>query len=200
MTLYGILLAAGEGSRFGATPKLLAPCGERQLLRHSLDRLEALLPDRVSVVLGARADALLPAIGATPHTVNRHWHHGLSASIQSGLNVVPADATAVLIALGDQPAITYSDFERLVDTHRRTGLAVCASFADTLSVPAIIPKRFFSDLQALRGDVGARGLLQQWQSRGELVAMPMPAAALDVDTPADLNHINTLIHQYADVS
>lgn len=200
MTLYGILLAAGEGSRFGQTPKLLAHCGERLLLKHSLDRLEALLPDRISVVLGARADALLPAIGATPYQLNPHWRIGLSASIKTGLAALPADASAVLIALADQPAVTYADFEHLVDTHRRTGRAVCAAFDNTLGVPAIIPRRFFNELQALQGDRGARGLLQQWQARGELVAIPLPAAALDVDTPADLSHINTLIHHYAEVS
>jgi molybdenum cofactor cytidylyltransferase len=54
----------------------------------------------------------------------------------------------------------------------------------TTGVPAIFPRSVFSDLASLRGDVGARVLLQRNPDR--VVRVPMASAAIDIDTPEDL--------------
>ncbi|MBV9911728.1 MAG: hypothetical protein JOZ93_04095, partial [Sinobacteraceae bacterium] len=54
----------------------------------------------------------------------------------------------------------------------------------TVGAPAIFPRAMFSELSALRGDVGARQLLQRNPDR--VVRVPMASAAIDVDTPEDL--------------
>jgi CTP:molybdopterin cytidylyltransferase MocA len=65
---------------------------------------------------------------------------------------------------------------------------VAAAFAGTVGAPAIIPAWCYADLLALRGDQGARALLQSHSPR--LLRVDMPAAALDVDTPEDLQALN----------
>jgi molybdenum cofactor cytidylyltransferase len=59
----------------------------------------------------------------------------------------------------------------------------------TTGVPAIFPRSVFSDLVALRGDVGARVLLQRNPDR--VVRVPMASAAIDLDTPEDLLKIDS---------
>jgi molybdenum cofactor cytidylyltransferase len=53
-----------------------------------------------------------------------------------------------------------------------------------MGVPAIFPRTMFRELAQLRGDVGARALLRRNADR--VVRVPMPSAAVDVDTPEDL--------------
>ena len=51
-------------------------------------------------------------------------------------------------------------------------------------MPAIFPRSVFADLVQLRGDLGARALIQRNPDR--LVRVPMARAAIDIDTPEDL--------------
>jgi CTP:molybdopterin cytidylyltransferase MocA len=87
--------------------------------------------------------------------------------------------------LVDQAAVTAEDLKRLVSAWRRQPEYIAAAcYGATTGVPAIFPRSTFSDLRALRGDVGARVLLQRNPDR--LVRVPMPSAAIDIDTPEDL--------------
>ena len=59
-----------------------------------------------------------------------------------------------------------------------------ALYAGQMGVPAIFPRARFRELADLRGDIGARMLLQRNPDR--VVRVPMESAALDIDTPEDL--------------
>jgi molybdenum cofactor cytidylyltransferase len=67
---------------------------------------------------------------------------------------------------------------------QRPDRIVAAQYTGTTGAPAIFPSELFGELAALQGDRGARALLSLHADR--VVAVPMPSAALDVDTPADL--------------
>ena len=87
--------------------------------------------------------------------------------------------------LADQPAVTADDLRRLVNTWlRQPNCIVAAQYAGTAGVPAIFPREDFAALSTLRGDAGARALLQRAGDR--LVRVPLPSAAIDIDTPEDL--------------
>jgi molybdenum cofactor cytidylyltransferase len=141
----------------------------------------------VSVVLGARAAELTPLLthSAASVVINRSWREGIASSIRAGVARLPPSCTAVLLLLVDQAAVTGEDLKRLVGAWRRQPEhIVAARYGTTTGVPAIFPRSSFSDLQALRGDMGARALLQRNPDR--VVRVPMPSAALDIDTPEDL--------------
>jgi molybdenum cofactor cytidylyltransferase len=87
--------------------------------------------------------------------------------------------------LVDQAAVTAEDLKRLVSAWRRQPEYIAAArYGTTTGVPAIFPRSTFPDLQSLRGDVGARVLLQRNPDR--VVRVPMASAAIDIDTPEDL--------------
>jgi CTP:molybdopterin cytidylyltransferase MocA len=53
----------------------------------------------------------------------------------------------------------------------------------------VFPRASFRQLAELRGDIGARMLLQRNPDR--VVRVPMDSAALDIDTPEDLLALDT---------
>jgi molybdenum cofactor cytidylyltransferase len=182
-----VLLAAGSSSRFGS-PKQLAAVGGRPMLVRVLDALLELEGrDAIAVVLGANADRLGPLVRHESVNVvlNPDYAQGMAGSIRAGLAAAPADSRGVLIALADQVAVTSDDLRQLVICwQQRPDRIVAAQYTGTTGAPAIFPSELFGELAALQGDRGARALLSLHADR--VVAVPMPSAALDVDTPADL--------------
>jgi molybdenum cofactor cytidylyltransferase len=191
VSLHILVLAAGEGSRFGWAVKQLAMIGDKTMLEHALETASTLTPHPVSVVLGFRHQQLSLLVGQAEVIINPHWKDGLGSSIACGVAALPASASAVLILLGDQPALSNLDLAELTACYEQVcnqaiPPIVCASYADGLGVPAIFPKRFFKQLIALKGDVGAKPLLYQ----NPLIAVPLPAAAIDIDTREQLAQWN----------
>jgi molybdenum cofactor cytidylyltransferase len=87
--------------------------------------------------------------------------------------------------LVDQAAVTAADLQRLVGAWRRQpGYIAAARYGTTTGAPAIFPRSTFADLCALRGDKGARVMLQRNTDR--VIRVPMASAAIDIDTPEDL--------------
>jgi molybdenum cofactor cytidylyltransferase len=184
--LHAIVLAAGASSRFGSAKQLVRVAG-RPLLHTAVARAADVAGAAVTVVLGARAAELAPLLthSAASVVINRSWREGIASSIRAGVARLPPSCTAVLLLLVDQAAVTGEDLKRLVGAWRRQPEhIVAARYGTTTGVPAIFPRSSFSDLQALRGDMGARALLQRNPDR--VVRVPMPSAALDIDTPEDL--------------
>ncbi len=185
MNLAGLLLAAGGSSRFGS-PKVLARYRGESLVRRGAHLLGPRCPGGVFVVVGAASDAVGVALAGEKVALvdNPDWSQGLSTSLVRGVAALPTTADAVLILLCDQPAITAADLDALIAAWRiEPELIAAAGFGDRLGAPVIMPRAFWPQLAALRGDQGARSLLE-WHS--EHTAVPMPHAGLDVDTPEDL--------------
>lgn len=189
MKLAGLLLAAGGATRFGS-PKVLANYRGEPLVRRAVHLLLPRCPAGVHVVVGASEAGVRGALanemtgGTVTLVVNPDWSRGLSTSLVQGVAALPPPADAVLILLCDQPAITEGDLDALIAGWQvEPALIAAAGFSDRLGPPVIIPREFWPQLAALRGDQGARSLLE-WHA--EHTTVVMPHAALDVDTPEDL--------------
>jgi molybdenum cofactor cytidylyltransferase len=184
--LHAIVLAAGAATRFGSAKQLALVAG-RPLLHTAVARAADVAGSAVTVVLGARAAELTPLLRHSHASVviNREWREGMASSIRAGVARLPSSCAAALLMLVDQVAVTAEDLQRLVSAWRRQpGYIVAARYGMTTGVPAIFPRSAFPDLASLRGDVGARVLLQRNPDR--VVRVPMSRAAIDIDTPGDL--------------
>jgi molybdenum cofactor cytidylyltransferase len=183
-----MLLAAGSSSRFGS-PKQLADIAGRPMLARVLDTMTQLeRRHAVTVVLGANAGRLEPLVRAASAHVAFNPDHasGMASSIRVGLAQAPVDARGALIALADQVAVTADDLRQLVALwEQQPDRIVAAQYAGTTGVPAIFPVDLFAELAELQGDRGARAVLARHPQR--VIGLPMPSAARDIDTPADLS-------------
>jgi molybdenum cofactor cytidylyltransferase len=184
--LYTIVLAAGASSRFGSAKQLVRVAG-RPLLHAVVTRAAGITGSALIVVLGAGAARLAPLLKHAPGSivVNRQWREGLGSSIRAGVAQLPPSCSGVLLLLADQAAVTGDDLRRLVGTWRKQPQYIAAALYDGISgVPAVFPRSAFGQLGELRGDAGARALLRRNAAR--VVRVPMPSAAIDIDTPEDL--------------
>ena len=184
--LYTIVLAAGAASRFGSAKQLVRISG-RPLLHNTVSNAVEITGGATIVVLGAYAAELAPLLSHTPASVliNRDWVEGIGSSIRRGVAALPSTCTAVMVVLADQAAVTAQDLQRLVSAWKRQPEYVAAAlYSGSTGVPAIFPRSRFTELSQLRGDSGARRLLQRNPDR--VVRVPMDSAALDIDTPEDL--------------
>ena len=190
-TLHAVVLAAGPSTRFGS-PKQLVRVAGRPLLHTAVTRAAEVTGHALIVVLGAGAAKLAPLLKHSPGSivVNHDWREGLASSIRLAVARLPATCAGVMLVLADQAAVTADDLKRLAGTWRKQPQYIAAAlYAGVCGAPAIFPRSLFRELAQLRGDAGARGLLRRNADR--IVRVPMPSAALDVDTPEDLLAIET---------
>ncbi len=110
-----IVLAAGKGTRMRSRhPKVLQPLAGRPLLGHCLDRVGALRPDAISVVVSHQQDRVREAFAAAPVTwVDQGRPGGTGHAVATALEGVP-DRTRVLVTYGDVPRIPVADLEACV--------------------------------------------------------------------------------------
>jgi len=189
--LHIVVLAAGASTRFGS-PKQLARVQGAPMLQLALSRAQAVAGHAVSVVLGANAAQIAAALGRSPVTlvINRGWEEGLAASIRAGIERLPGHCAGALLWLADQCAVTSVDLQRLVDVwHGDRRAIVSAQYGGGWGVPAIFPRSSFPALLALRGDRGAQALLRH--PAGWRVGVPMPSAAIDIDTVQELQTLES---------
>ncbi|HUA89753.1 MAG TPA: nucleotidyltransferase family protein [Steroidobacteraceae bacterium] len=184
--LFAVVLAAGASTRFGS-PKQLVRIAGRPLLHTAVTRASEVVGSALIVVLGSGAAELGALLKHSPGSIviNQDWREGLASSIRAGIARLPLTCAGALLMLADQPAVSADDLRRLAGTWRKQPQYVAAAlYSGTTGVPAIFPRSMFPELAQLRGDQGARAILRRNSDR--LVRVPMPSAALDVDTPEDL--------------
>ena len=184
--LYAVVLAAGASTRFGSVKQLVRIAG-RPLLHIAVTRAAEVTGNALIVVLGSGAVELAPLLRHSPGSVvvNQDWREGLASSIRTGVARLPAACSGVMLLLADQAAVTADDLRRLAGTWRKQPQHIAAAlYGGACGAPAIFPRSSFRALSELRGDAGARALLRRNSDR--IVRVPMPSAAVDVDTPEDL--------------
>jgi molybdenum cofactor cytidylyltransferase len=181
----GLVLAAGEGARFGG-PKQLAELDGRPLLEHAIEAMSRVPAiQRIVVVLGAHADEIRAKVDFldTEPIVCEGWNEGQAASLRAGV-VELGDVEAVVVTLGDQPRITPQVIAMAIDRFTDGGRPVRTSYEGKPGHPVVLPGGMIPKLMDLEGDRGARLLLEE---AGALeVEVGHLASAADVDTPDDL--------------
>ena len=182
MRVGGLVLAAGEGTRFAGGIKQLADYRGRPLLEHALAAVSVLSP-RV-VVLGHAAQEIRAGVdlqGAEP-VLCEGWREGQAASLRCGVAAL-GDVDAAVVVLGDQPLIT-AEVIVLIAAAAGDGDAARATYGGTPGHPVLLARALLDRAGELRGDVGFRHLLAEADVREvEVGGLADPA---DIDTREEL--------------
>jgi molybdenum cofactor cytidylyltransferase len=187
--IAAIVLAAGLSSRMGSN-KLLAPVGGKPLVRHAVEAALGSAADPVIVVTGSAATEVRMAISPlSPVFVeNNDYSKGLSTSLRAGLKAVPPDCDGALVLLGDMPDVSSMLLDKLIAAFDPAeNRAICVSaWRGRRGNPVLWARRFFPDMLAIEGDVGARHLIGQYADLVVEVEAPDDGPLTDIDTPEAL--------------
>jgi molybdenum cofactor cytidylyltransferase len=185
-----VVLAAGLSRRMGENKLLVAVEGMPMVAR-VVDALAAAPLDEVVVVVGHEAArvraAVEPLIGGrrVRFVECADYEAGLSASLRAGIaSVMDRAVDGALVCLGDMPWISAAHVAALVDAFDpASGRAICVPFyAGKRGNPVLWAARYFAEMQALTGDVGAKELLERHAEAVWPVEMADAAVTLDIDT------------------
>ncbi|HVE72567.1 MAG TPA: nucleotidyltransferase family protein [Thermoanaerobaculia bacterium] len=152
-----LVLAAGASRRLGKPKQNVVFEGETLLDRAM--RIAREVADEVIVVTREN---------------NPSADEGMASSIREGVRLADP-AARILITLCDQPLVTAEHLHALIAVDAPI---VATGYAGIAGVPAIFAPSFREELLALRGDVGARAVIERYGA----VVVPFENAAFDVDT------------------
>ncbi|HEV2955494.1 MAG TPA: molybdopterin-binding/glycosyltransferase family 2 protein [Xanthobacteraceae bacterium] len=183
----GLVLAAGRSTRMGGPNKLLAEIGGKPLARIVTEQALASRAAPVVVVTGherAKVEAALAGLRVR-FVHNPDYAAGLSTSLKAGLAALPPESDGAIVCLGDMPQVTAALIDRMLDAFdpARGALVVVPTIEGKRGNPVVWSRRFFPDLMALEGDVGARHLIGTHADAVAEVPVEDSAALTDVDTP-----------------
>jgi len=193
LTVCACVLAAGTSTRFGDS-KLVQQFRGKSLIQHALLATHAACGGSVYLVVGHDQHCVVEAAAGLYDNIvmnNRH-QDGIGSSIAAGVGACSENAAAILIVLADQPLITAAHLKNLIATWSGDDSEIVAStFDGNTGPPILFPEKAFPALSELRGDSGAKKLLEN--NAFVVRSVDCPAAGVDVDTPADLRRLD---HDY----
>lgn len=211
----GVVLAAGLSTRFGAgsgparsparsvpgpgtrasspaaagaaLPKqLFSVDGETLVRRICREALASGLAEVVLVTGHARrrveaevADLDLRAVH------NPAYADGQSGSVRAGLGAVRGDAAGAMFLAVDQPGLDAAVIDLLLAAFRGPDSIVVPAFRGRRGAPVTFGRRWFGELERLRGDQGARPLLRSLARHVREAELDSPAPLEDVDTEGE---------------
>src|SRR6516162_2567341 len=192
-SVAGVLLAAGQGSRFGR-PKALVELDGQTLAERGIGMLRAGGADPVLIVIGAAHVDLAPEYQV--RTVgNAEWPTGMGSSLRAALRAlaepdVGPDVGAAVVALADQPLVGAAAVSRLIAAYRAGASVAVAGYDGRPRNPVLLAREHWPEVIAMAaGDQGARAFLRARPDLVTLVECGDTGRPDDIDTPADLDGI-----------
>ncbi len=189
-SVAALVLAAGRSTRMGTANKLIADVNGRPMVRCVVDAARASQVDSVFVVTGFEPDRVEAALSGSYAVLvhNPDYATGLSTSLRRGVAALPEAVDGVVICLGDMPRVSAAVIDRLIAAFDPLeGRAICVStWQGKRGNPVLIARRFFAEIQAISGDLGAKSLIGEYPEAVCEVAMPDDSVTHDVDTPEAL--------------
>ena len=189
-----IILAAGKASRMGE-PKALLTYNERSFLLNTYHIAQSVHPTGIVTVLGHYYDQMSAHCNTQkiPFVLNEAYENGMSSSIQCGLSYLLShfpQINMVLILLADQPKINTEHISALLHKIRSSKyLMVCTAYSSTYGVPAVFKKEYFHELLALKGEKGAKNLIEKGVLNHKNTVL-CEDGNMDIDTPEDYKKLH----------
>jgi molybdenum cofactor cytidylyltransferase len=185
--IAALVLAAGRSTRMGGPNKLLAEIGGKPLVRIAAEQALASRARPVVVVTGHQRDKVEAVLAGldVQRVHNPDFAEGLSTSVKAGLAALPESVDGAIVCLGDMPQVTAALIDKLAAAFdpEKGALVVVPVIEGKRGNPVVWARRFFPELMAIDGDVGARHLIGRYPEAVAEVPLTDTAALVDVDTP-----------------
>ena len=185
--IYAIILAAGQSRRMGCQ-KLLLPFGDRTVIGRVVSEVRRSTVTEVLVVIGPDGRGIAGALAGWRVSIvtNPNPDGDMLSSVRCGLRAVPAQCETILVAVGDQPAITADLINEMIRAFRTTGKGVVVPVHDgKRGHPLLFTTGYRDEILTRYDGVGLRGLVQAHAD--DLFELKVAASAVlsDMDYPED---------------
>ena len=187
--IFAVVLAAGQSQRFGATKQLQIFDGEA-LVRRAAALARSVCSENSLLVVGHDWREVIAAADGQCRfiAINEKHADGIGSSISCAARSLKHAADALLILLADQPLINADHLNALLSAWSGDDDEIVASaYAGVQGSPVLMPSGAFSKLAELRGDSGARKLMDDPDFRVSTVWFD--PAAIDIDTREDFSRL-----------
>ncbi len=185
-----VVLAAGSSTRMAGSDKLLLEFDGRPMIKSVIEAASDGGCHQILVVYSS--NEVMQAVGRDAELIhNPRASTGMASSLQVGLRALRSDMEAALVLLGDQPMVGSRTVAALLRAWRQEGsrpaVAVSRGEGGKWAPPVVLARELWDQLMTLKGDAGARQVLDH---RPDLVdTVPSLDRLDDVDTPEDYANI-----------
>jgi molybdenum cofactor cytidylyltransferase len=189
MTIVGVLLAAGQGTRFGGD-KLLAMLGDGTPVGLASARnLVAALGEAIAVVRpeDVRLAQLLAGAGIAVEACPTAWQ-GMGSSLAHAVRA-RADAGGWIVALADMPRVRPETIRAIAAALEAGAPLAAPVYQGSRGHPVGFSAAYGPRLAALSGDTGAREIVRAERERIVLIGCDDPGVTADIDTVLDLERL-----------
>lgn len=185
MTVGVLVLAAGKARRFGSDKRMARLPDGRRSIDALLDQLDA--SELPAVVCIGPDDkqmcGLLDHRGYAWQACERSAE-GMGGTLAEGIACASAWEGA-LVVLADMPWISGSTYGTVAD--RLDAESICVpTYAGRRGHPVGFGKRYYQEIAALGGDIGARILMDQHPDHVLELGVDDPGILRDIDRPGDI--------------
>ena len=174
----GLVLAAGEGRRFGG-PKAPVVVDSERLVDRAVRTLRDGGCDPVVVVLGA----WVGDVGSAQVVVNADWASGMGSSLRHGIAALTAhpEVDRAVVSLVDLPGLTAAAVHRLLEDGGDLG---ACTYDGVRGHPVVFARSHWAGVvSGAAGDKGARDYLRSRAAQVVLVEVGDVADGTDLDFP-----------------
>jgi molybdenum cofactor cytidylyltransferase len=187
-----LILAAGLSSRMG-TNKLLLNVKGSTIIEKTVAIIMATPVTGVSMVLGNAGSDIKRVLATYPISFieNPNYASGMSSSVRIGIKSIMdrQDIDAVLVMLGDMPLVLSDTVTRLIQEFEENhSLIIAPRYHGRRGNPVLFSRAMFRHMLEVKGDNGAREIINIYQDQVLFVDVNDPGIIIDLDTKEDLQN------------
>jgi molybdenum cofactor cytidylyltransferase len=189
---YGIvILAAGSSTRLGQPKQLLIFKGSSLIKRVAKIALD--VSGKVVVVTGHHSEKVKAELLGLPLIIiqNDFFQEGIASSIRVGVGTLIENfksLSGVIFLVCDQPYLSQTVLTELIRSADETDKKIISSaYGGTTGIPVLFDKSFFDRLLLLKGDIGAKKLIQE--NLADVATIDFPGGSIDIDTMQDYKSV-----------
>jgi molybdenum cofactor cytidylyltransferase len=193
MRWSAVVLAAGTSTRMAGRHKMLLPIGDKQVVRHTVERILEASPQEVVVVTGYLGRDVMAALVDLPLTLqaNPRYEEGQMTSAAVGARALTKATDAVMMCLGDMVLLEPRDYAELVTAYvdKTDRSIVIPYFNDRRGNPILFASSYVHEVAIGERRIGCKKLANQYPDDVFRYEATHDRFTTDMDTPEDYARI-----------
>ena len=190
-----IILAAGLSKRYGLKNKLTQHINNKPIINCLMDKLLSIYDtSELLIVTGYEHETIINLINNSDieYIFNNDYKKGIGTSISAGIRELDKTIRGVMIVPADMPIISTKDLIKLQNKFLELNCSkvIFPKYKSQVGNPVILPKKYFNILEGLKGDFGAKSLI----NKTDIITVNTDIGTIfDIDTVSNLKKAENIL-------